>query len=323
MLSLLEASEWTGMSPESLLARIHASPDGFSPLPDRLREARRKESVPLSGETSRFLSHEDMRRFAPPSRQKKFTIGIQKGGVGKTMIALNLATTWAAAGVRVLFLDLDPQASATNFLLPEETDYNSLLTSLEVCMQPGLSFAEAATPTRFPGLDLIAAKPAIRKVDPILRERGALAFLESRLQDAPYDCILFDVPPSLNELVLGAYCLSDALFMPILPDVWSLESAALTIADIAEETARHSRPMPKIHLIRNRFRPGRIASAEAQEQLDTDFAKALLPHCIPETAAIQNLVNEGNAALYGGNAALRKTFLELSFTLWNQGDSHA
>jgi chromosome partitioning protein len=321
MLNLREGADWSGVSTETLWSGVMASPHEFHHLPPRFKESAKAGVAAPS--TNRFLDHAAMRRLSPPAKRKCFTVGIQKGGVGKTMIALNLAATWATAGLRVLYLDLDPQASATNFLLPPEADYDRLLTSLEVCLQPELTFATAATTTRFAGLDLVASKPAIRKTDPLLRDMGALAFLESRLANAPYDCIIFDVPPSLNELIMGAYCLSDEILMPILPDIWSIESAVLTIANVEEELALHNRPVPLIRLIRNRFRPGRIASAEAQEMLESELAGRLLPHCIPETAAIQNLVNDGKTALQGGSAPLREIFLKLSATLWHTGEPHA
>lgn len=320
MLNLQEGAAWAGMSPESLWDLVMASPEEFSHLPVRFKKTPRAKTAQPLAKTKRFLDHAAMRKLSPPTQSKRMTIGIQKGGVGKTMIALNLATTWATAGLRVLFIDLDPQASATNFLLPDDADYEQLPTSLEVCLQPELTFTAAATPTRFAGLDLVAAKPAIRKIDPILREQGALKFLEKNLENSPYDCVLFDVPPSLNEIVMGAYCLSDEILMPILPDIWSIESALLTIADIEEETSRQGRAMPRIRLIRNRFRQGRIASGEAQEMLESELADKLLSHCIPETATIQNLVNDGKAALYGGTARIREIFLTLSSTLWHVGE---
>lgn len=350
MLTLAEARIWMGLDAQSFCRRLSELLPAVEPsmdsagatgatgaggergtvcsaaaavFPARLRDAKRCVAEAESARGQRCLSHEMMRRLVAPARRAIITVGIQKGGVGKTVIALNLAAALAAAGLRTVLIDCDPQASATNFLLPDEVDYATLPTVLEVCCEEGVSFGRAVTPTRIAGLGLVAAKPLIRKADARLRSTDAPALLRQKMADLDCDCLVFDVPPGFGELVRAAYLLSTLVVMPVLPDAWAIESTELTREEIADAAAEAGVVQPAIYLLLNRFRPGRLASNDALAVLEESYRERILPVTLPETALIQNAINNGQVLLDAGAPALREAFLELSALLWRKTDEHA
>lgn len=158
----------------------------------------------------------------------------QKGGVGKTTTAVNLATAMAACQKRVLVVDLDPQGNASTGLgVPRnqrDADSYSVLIGEN-------SIAEAAIKTQVPGLEIV---PASLDLSGAEIEMVPMQHREFRLREAlvrhvaasPYDYILLDCPPSLGLLTVNALVASDGVLVPLQCEFYALEGLSQLIRTV-------------------------------------------------------------------------------------------
>ncbi len=170
-----------------------------------------------------------------------YAITNQKGGVGKTTTAVNLSACLAAAGKRVLLVDIDPQGNTTSGL---GIDREGLQADTYDLLMGDRAAAEVVLPTRLPNLSLIPttldlAGAEIELVSVEKREHR-LKHAMASVSDA-YDFILIDSPPSLGLLTLNALTASQAVLIPIQCEYYALEGI--------------SQLMQTIHLVRKGLNP--------------------------------------------------------------------
>jgi len=147
---------------------------------------------------------------------KIVAIANQKGGVGKTTTAVNLGCALAERGLRILLIDLDPQANATSALGMQEIETDSIYESL----LGGASVTEKILPTRVErlflvpsDLDLAGAEVEIARMnDHLTRLAKTLSILRA---DQTFDLVLIDCPPSLGILMTNALAAADEILTPI------------------------------------------------------------------------------------------------------------
>src|SRR5207302_5424685 len=149
-----------------------------------------------------------------------YALANQKGGVGKTTTAVNLAACLAEAGERALVIDLDPQANATSGLGMRANGTSSY------DLLDGAPLAELVHRTAFANLDLVPAKPDLAGA---AVELSALADGERYLAEAlasgsdRYDFVFLDCPPSLGPLTVNALAAADRVLVPVQAEYYALE----------------------------------------------------------------------------------------------------
>ncbi len=158
-----------------------------------------------------------------------YALANQKGGVGKTTTAINLAACLAEAGERSLVIDLDPQANATSGL-GERANGVSTLDLLD-----GAPLGTLARPTRFANLDLVPARPELAAASV---ELSALAGGERYLADAlaeateRWSFVFLDCPPSFGPLTVNALAAADRVIVPVQAEYYALEGLSQLLGSI-------------------------------------------------------------------------------------------
>lgn len=189
---------------------------------------------------------------------RTIAVAQQKGGVGKTTITLNLAAAATNNGLRVLVLDLDPQANASQTLLPDYTDRitGEDFYTVNDLMEPGIEDGDidgAIVQTAW-GVDVVPSQQELAN-----RDREHSTGIETRLRVAlrglrtHYDVVLIDCPPSLGTLTVNALLAAKEIILVAQPDAFSLQAVAQIDKTLATIEKYHDHTLNVLGLVLNNF----------------------------------------------------------------------
>ena len=170
----------------------------------------------------------------------------QKGGVGKTTTAINLAAALAQKGMKTLIIDLDPQANTTMSYIDRRTVEKSMF---DVLTEPMVKMSHVVRPSGLPNLDIAPARIALAKIESkLLGEIDGHFRLRDKLDGARarYDAILIDTPPTLGMITVNAMVASTHILIPIQSSYFALEGTDDLLETIDKIKAR---PNPSLRIL--------------------------------------------------------------------------
>ncbi len=224
----------------------------------------------------------------------------QKGGVGKTTTAVNLAACLAALGRRILLLDLDPQANATSGLGLEKTEgassYRVLVGDEELLAK--------IRPTAYPNLEIIPSEIDLCGADiEIARSDNHLQRLRTVLQPLKesdrFEVVLIDCPPSLGVLTLNAFAAAEGLLVPLQCEYYALEGISMINRILAQ--LRDSGVNPGLELlgvVMTMFDGRTRLSQSVVTEVREHFGEKVFQTVIPRTTRLAEAPSFGQPIIY-------------------------
>ena len=214
-------------------------------------------------------------------RSRVLAIANQKGGVGKTTTAVNLATAMAATGKKALIIDLDPQGNASTGLGIEYTARD--LTAYDLLLGEA-TFEDACQQTDIPRLSVVPSSVDLSGAELELIDLDEREF---RLQNAVcraqlhFDYVLIDCPPALGLLTLNALCAADAVLVPLQCEYYALEGLSHLVRTI-DRVKRAFNPSLEIQgvvltMYDRRNNLSEMVAADVREHFGDKVYKTVIP----------------------------------------------
>lgn len=277
------------------------------------------DSTPLAREITDLTRRRQLlasTEVAVPDKTRVFTISNQKGGVGKTTTAVNLAASFARQGARVLVIDLDPQGNASTAL---SVDHRSETPSIYDVLLGDVPMADAVQ--KSPEFGALFCVPAtihlsgaeIELVPLVDREYRLRVALDRYLADVtePYHYVFIDCPPSLGLLTINAFVAAREVLIPIQCEYYALEGLSQLLRNI-ERIQQNLNPALAVSTILLTMYDGRtnLANQVAQDVRD-HFPSQVLETLIPRSVRVSEAPSYGQSVIsYDLNSTGSLSYLE-------------
>jgi chromosome partitioning protein len=260
-----------------------------------------------------------------PKRTRVFTVANQKGGVGKTTTAVNLAAALAQSGARVLVIDLDPQGNASTALGVEHRSETPSVYDVIINDAPIRDVVQSSP--EFPGLWCVPATihlagAEIELVSLVAREQRLRTALDTYLGeiDEHFHYVFIDCPPSLGLLTINAFVAAREVLIPIQCEYYALEGLSQLLNNI-KLIERHLNPKLTVSTILLTMYDGRTNLAnQVVEEVREHFPKEVLETLIPRSVRISEAPSYGQSVItYDANSPGSLSYREAAAEIARRG----
>ena len=242
----------------------------------------------------------------------RVAIANQKGGVGKTTTAINIATAMAATGWKTLLIDLDPQGNASTGIGIGAAEREFSSYDLIVDQRP---LADCIVPTKIPGLDIM---PATVDLSGAEVELVAVENRTDRMRDAlaghtEHDICFIDCPPSLGLLTLNAMTASDTLLVPLQCEFFALEGLSQLLQTVERVQQRFNRDLGIIGVALTMFDRRNRLTDQVADDVRSCLGPLVFETAIPRNVKLSEAPSHGLPALvYDHSCAGSRAYMALA-----------
>ena len=255
---------------------------------------------------------------------KIIAVANQKGGVGKTTTAINLAASLSLVDRSVLLVDMDPQSNATSGLA---VDPMVLGRTLYDCLTGSAQIKEVVLSTPVPNLTLVPANADLVGAEvELVGVDGREMALKNTLQGntEPYDFIILDCPPALGILTLNAFVAATSVLVPVQCEYYAMEGLGRLMTNVKRVQDSLNPPLDLEGILLTMYDSRNSLARQVAEEIRSHFQEKVYKTIIPRNVTLAEAPSYGRpVALYNSASAGAQAYLDLAKEILAHGEESA